>query len=843
MLYFAGLLSRKEMVMKVQKRLLVLILAILTLIGRQVTVSASTESTAVSEENNTESNTTSQSNEESGSVKDKMGIIQTEKFDIKIDWGIERNCRQGAPLPITVTIESIQEDFQGRIRFITSKVEGYSMSYAYEQEVLLTKNTPKTIQMAIEHYIDGAKIKFELEDESGKNILSKEILASAKVDSSALVGILSDDYSALGYWDKRNCEGRDYFDQTSIVELNEKNMPNKYDAIVALSYLVIDNYDTSKLSKDQFETIKKWVEAGGYLIIGTGSNYQQTLSAFVEDSEMLEGTVKGMKEGKLFCGKSHNKALSFGKKDGLADITIKDGENMLALTSSENMLVEKKFHKGKIVVASFNWGMDPFRNWSFKEIFVESLLSEVAKDSSRLADINFHEEQYNINCFNLENCVGKSVYPNWGILAFLIVAFIISALTIYFILKKLDKRGWIWIVFPTLAIVFTFLNLAATSNIRIKSPQVASLSVLYSDENGNKSKNIDMSIMVPSTNEETVSMSEDLVNGRMKYSYDGRDNFWNRIITEEEDKYNYNSAMRDTSDGYVYRIKNNSTFTYNYYSFSSRKSEFDEILETKFNRTLDGLSGSVKNISDKDIKYATVITYGKIFLIGDIKAGETKEFKKEDGIKCYELYWDELTMPGVDKYSDEYSKLCNLYNYLTPTYFEDMFINQKDLGTAFTVGYMEDYESDYVKDEDIEETNDSLIVKKDRLEIEEYSGAKVLKLNTYAMGNDKWDRSDGLLYEKVVEEEFALDEEISSIYVIERAAESQYEYGNVQNTVVSFWNYERGRYEEVFTKDLRLVFNGKCPYINENNVIKAKFTCKKPNEDMVPFITIIGGEK
>ena len=53
MLYFAGLLSRKEMVMKVQKRLLVLILAILTLIGRQVTVSASTESTAVSEENNT----------------------------------------------------------------------------------------------------------------------------------------------------------------------------------------------------------------------------------------------------------------------------------------------------------------------------------------------------------------------------------------------------------------------------------------------------------------------------------------------------------------------------------------------------------------------------------------------------------------------------------------------------------------------------------------------------------------------------------------------------------------------------------------------------------------------
>ena len=250
-----------------------------------------------------------------------------------------------------------------------------------------------------------------------------------------------------------------------------------------------------------------------------------------------------------------------------------------------------------------------------------------------------------------------------------------------------------------------------------------------------------------------------------------------------------------------------------------------------------------KNISDKDIKYATVITYGKIFLIGDIKAGETKEFKKEDGIKCYELYWDELTMPGVDKYSDEYSKLCNLYNYLTPTYFEDMFINQKDLGTAFTVGYMEDYESDYVKDEDIEETNDSLIVKKDRLEIEEYSGAKVLKLNTYAMGNDKWDRSDGLLYEKIVEEEFALDEEISSIYVIERAAESQYEYGNVQNTVVSFWNYERGRYEEVFTKDLRLVFNGKCPYINENNVIKAKFTCKKPNEDMVPFISIIGGEK
>ena len=50
---------------------------------------------------------------------------------------------------------------------------------------------------------------------------------------------------------------------------------------------------------------------------------------------------------------------------------------------------------------------------------------------------------------------------------------------------------------------------------------------------------------------------------------------------------------------------------------------------------------------------------------------------------------------------------------------------------------------------------------------------------------------DGMLYEKVVEEAFVLDEEISNIYVIEKAAETQFPYGNIKNTVVSFWNYER----------------------------------------------------
>lgn len=843
MLYFAGLLSRKEIVMKVQKRLLVLILAILTLFGRQVTVSASTESTAVSEEKNTESNTTEQSGDNGKSVKDKMGIIQTDEFDIKIDWGIERNCRTGVPLPVTVTIESFQEDFQGVIRFITSKHNGYAKSYAYEQEVFLTKNTAKTVQMSVQNYIEGTLLRFELEDQAGNIVLSKDISTGAKMDTRPLVGILSDDYSALGYWDEINCRFGDYSDKTSIVELNEKNIPDNYDAIAALSFLLIDNYDTSKLSKEQFETIKKWVEAGGYLIIGTGSNYQQTLSAFVEDSEMLEGTVKGMKEGQLLLGDSKEDALKFGKKDGLADISIKDGADMLALTSSKNMLVEKNFNKGKIVVASFNWGMEPFTSWSSNAELVEALLVEVSKDSDRLSDINCYEVEYNTSYFDVENYVAKSKYPNWNILKFLIVAFIILAPLMYFILKKLDKRGWIWIAFPALAIVFTFLNLVATSNVRIKAPLSSSLTMLYTDENGNKSKSIDMSIMVPSTKEEIVSMSDDLINGKMNYSEVERDNFWERMSTDEEDKFKYTSAMSNTSDGYVYRIKNSSTFSYNYYSFESRKSEFDEMLETKITRSADGISGSVKNITDKDIKYLTVLTYGKLFCIGDIKAGETKEIKDEDAIKCYDLLWEDFSMPGVKNYSDEYGRLYNLYQHISSLYLEEMFMGNKDMNSVVTIGYVADDKSDYIKEEDVEETNASIIVKKERLEYEEYKGAKVIDLLSYAKSNDKFDSGDGMLYEKVVEEAFVLDEEISNIFVIEKAAETQFPYGNIKNTVVSFWNYDRGRYEEVFTKSLRLEFKGKCPYINENNVIKAKFTCKKPDEDMIPYITIIGGDK
>lgn len=826
--------------MKKCKKLLAFLVMLVTVFATQTVASATTSTETVSAEQSTE-------NQQATKAKEKKGEINTEDFSIKVLWGLEGNSRVGAPFPIAVNIESLKGDFQGVVRIITPEVEYETNSYAYEQEVLLSEKTPKNVYMALQNIGEMTTFKFEIDDENGKTILSKEISTNMKFGQDALVGILSDDYTAFGFMDKLDISVGNYSGRTSILELNEDNLPEMYSSIASLSYLIIDNYDTSKLSKNQFDAIKKWVELGGVLVVGTGSNYQQTLSAFVEDSEMLSGTVNGVKAGLLMSKDSSYEALEFSADSGFLDIKIDDGKSLKEVSADDNVVIEKTYNEGKIIVTAFDMGLEPFASWSSKEEFAKEVFEASSKDSNHLSKVNYGEDYYYDNYssdYLISEYKGES--PNIVILTIIMLLFILLSPLGYVILKKMDKRGWIWVLFPASAIVCTVLILLATANVRIKHPVASSLTSYYSDCDGDSQKRVQISVMVPSSNEEIIDMSDELINPKiaasdsMSTSLSGR---FTSIVSRIGDKYEYRTAVRDTAEGYVFRVNNKSTFGTNNYTFDSKETKFDVPLETNYVRTINGISGSVKNVSDKDIKYVSVFIYGKIVPLGNIKAGQTVEFKEDDNKMCYNSDWYNIQIPGVKKDSWEQNEAYSLYDYAYSSYMSGYYSGSDDQMSAYAVGYLVGDKEDFIKDKNIKEKNASIIVKRDKVKIKGYDNAVMLNPASYAQSSGSWDPYDGQMYDTEAVETFDLGNEINTIYAITRAKDSEARYGKTSNTVVYFWNYETNKYDNVFSKDLTIKFKGKCPYINDVGVVQIKFTCNTKDEDYAPSLTILGGAK
>ena len=84
------------------------------------------------------------------------------------------------------------------------------------------------------------------------------------------VGVLSDDRDS--FENLEDARVRTQSDSVSVRKLNMQTdlFPDSLQGLEVVHYILIDKYDTSKLSEDQMEALQEWVFEGGTLILSLG---------------------------------------------------------------------------------------------------------------------------------------------------------------------------------------------------------------------------------------------------------------------------------------------------------------------------------------------------------------------------------------------------------------------------------------------------------------------------------------------------------------------------------------------------------------------------------------------
>lgn len=540
-------------------------------------------------------------------------------------------------------------DWEGTIRVRVSA--GYSGATAYDMAIALPQGSEKQFESTIFYSTYSNSNELELQvialDKKKKEVAKKDYPKFQLDKKNGLVmGILSDNYSALTYLDMggRTLYWHENYYPITLEQLTYANFSTAetMDAKLAgMTMLLIDQYNTSVLTDEQIESLTKWVNSGGILIVGTGAEGENTLSGLTDN--LLDGIRFG---GITYA--SDNEVASNGEqgdvaipsaKEGVLDLTqtnychIMGSMNTFSPLSAYSGAVKSE-GDGAVVVVPFSFvelekdAVNAIWYVSLEDFIQEFLYAVKDYASSSWMNVNGGKSfwRYTYTFERLLGCVGRlNNVVHFGLLELLVFLYVILiGPVLYLVLRVMKKREWYWVTVPAGAVIGVFLMAFAGRGFEVADTMAYSIHISNTGS------------AVP---DQTIL-----------YCYNAQYDEWSLKLADDYeavgplmlDRYRGNEKdpyyMHFVNAGGIcsFGIKPSGTFEDTYFrAYKSANQEKTKAFSHTISSDMFSVSGEVTNTSGMDFEYVAVIVNGHMYLYEDLPANGTLSLQD----KCYyEVY-------------------------------------------------------------------------------------------------------------------------------------------------------------------------------------------------------------
>ena len=547
---------------------------------------------------------------------------------------------------IQVTIENPGKDWEGTVRIVVD--ESYRMSTAYDVKLALPEGSEKQFVVKVSkagiEQTNGTVYVYMV-DKKEKVVWDETFYHLLTNGQMAIhLGILSDDYSSLTYLDMNGNKmyfwGDDY--PIKLYELNQANLLDKLDN---MQYLVIDDFDTAVLTREELDALNTWCYDGGMLIVGTGEYAEETLVSLSKefvDIEYYEVNAPGS-VGQLY---QYNDMV---KGSVLHMANLMEGapdHNYNVMWTSAVMCYS--YGDGVIAVAPYSlkelgWQGDEFYKDSYLDRvrFVSDLLQETANMSMSRYNNPYSGKQYNV-LNNISTVLRAMSVSNtkldFNVLRWVIILYVIFVGPIlYFILKSMKKRDYYWGAVAVTVVVTIMLVFLAGRGHEVKNTRVFSV-ITENIGNMGKSKAY-LYAYDASLDEWSMKLKEG-------YEYAGKMGYRNNWYSDEEGAYD--SRVIQEGDRFSVGIVPGENFEDAYFVLGYAKDAQGtngNLSGKNIYEDLGKLHGVITNETDKDFSYYAVIVNDYVFLMEGWEAGETIDLQNQqvlyhnsDGTGYFERY-------------------------------------------------------------------------------------------------------------------------------------------------------------------------------------------------------------
>ncbi len=802
--------------------------------------------------------------------------VENDAFAVTVEMGLDGAVVEGKSMPVTVTVGNFSgADVSGTLR-ITLPGTYSRNSLAYERTVAIPNGGEKSISFLLPR-MDTSFIRVELENDRGKILFSRQerpqVLDSGQ---NAVVGILSNDYSGLNYFDGAAIDTTVGISSARIIQLTADNIPDTGEGLSTCHYILIDNYNTSQLSEKQRNAIAAWVSDGGMLILGTGSRASVVLEGFQTSlCPLTPGELSRQDMSILRSVNGETKQVDSVTFDqagsALQDAGWLDVQGNIAVGGSA---WQRGYGAGSILVLSYDLAMEPIASWNEKEILASNILANAGSEDIYNAMIYGGATKYDYDGYQMERAVqgvDRNKVPNPLLYAgvYLIYVLCIGPIA-YLILKAKDKREKMWLVMPAIALIFTVIVYATSMIYRIHKPFIETVAVVEYSNGPIHTRNY-MSVRSPKGREYTISFAEGY---QSMQTWAGDNGYMSNGSTD------YTCAVRQEGTDLQLNVKQTKAFTEQ--NLVTQKEEYraGSGITTNLTCDLSGFDGTITNNTGYDLINVVVCYNEQYIFVGAMKDGETSTLDRNQLGKLSNVYYD--MDQWMEKVPDNMSFLMNTEEVHTLKDNQNVYQLMESrayslsLNQGMVFGMIENYDDDLVKGNNVKIYSAAVAVSYFNQVVEEYQNSSFIvdDIMMYMVGGNFipyspdypkdfdyfYDTESLDMYgEQEMEVLFdfgALNMEGASLlnmnYIpeIQKGDTSDPDSGTVdtesydggrQFCKLQLYNYTTQTYEDAFVEG---VVEDLSPYLNEQNWMQIRYYTDGADEwnCYAPQLFIVGGD-
>ncbi len=514
--------------------------------------------------------------------------------------------------------------------------------------------------------------------------------------------------------------------ESILIPLEGGTFPDDIRIMNGFDILVISNYDTGTLSKDQISTLDSWTQNGGTLVIGTGANWKKVYTSLPEDMRRfsVEGTSAATPPEKLedfaeegfsdnlildtvtgdigFKYKESESERPYEPNEGdnnaddkkpdtrSMDVEVDEVKQLLysahmdevIIGDSDTPLAVKYIYKsGRILFLTFDPGMEPVASWQGRQKFWENLLYHSSNSNNIYERGNgyYYSNQDIYYTNSLTSQVPDDRTPPFLFMFITIgVYIIIVGPAMYIFLKRKDKRDFSWLAVPAVATLCLLVIYFVGFKTRYKTAVFNTASMIYLDMENQK---VDITTGMGVFNNRR---------GDLKLTYSNKDNIEFDVTQISNRSYMVYNDGREPEGKVVSKLVFGEPMDYMIYDvsmwepkyLSARRSEpfTDEIISSV---QID--DGKIRAVISNRTKYdfmEAFITVGNNFIsAGDILSGKEKvieaDFNSDKVFHSFEEYLDaqygRINYPYnaklPDDFQQKYRKRMTVEQLLQPMYY------------------------------------------------------------------------------------------------------------------------------------------------------------------------------
>lgn len=543
---------------------------------------------------------------------------ENDALDMQVSVGFDGWMTYGRTVPVRIRIRNFGDDFEG-VLGMNAYVDAKQYD-RYEKEVFVPAGSEREFELDIAVFARQPYFTAELTRDGEKVCAANGTAAKLANPSAMLIGVVSTRPQNLKNMDiGRDNDFLGRYEMWQTIPLTAESFPAELSVLNSFGMLVFDDIDPANLSAKQQETLDSWLRGGRLLVCGGGAYAGRNTAFFGRYTGLKLETVTTSDSVLENLEKLLGRAVS-NRKPGLALAEYSGAEALATDAEGRGLIYRTKAGGGRIYTIAFEAGDPALNSETMMNYFWQQLLVN--------NDRELYENIMNSNQSGLSTAtVTSGAYARIeadshllpGLLA--VAGMLVLACVCWAVLKKKDRRQWMWLAMPVIAVIAAAGILLISAGSETNRPLAVIADNLVQDNSGTIRNYSGITVAAPEFGRHTYSVSGENLRVQI-YDYVDYDE------DEEENKRKEPYTLRTCyRDGGEYTVMAESLAPWDTINLSA---ENPARMQGKISGTVwmeeDGLHGEIVN--DTDTRFAAgrfITTYGYIS-VPALAPGESTEF-------------------------------------------------------------------------------------------------------------------------------------------------------------------------------------------------------------------------